>query len=67
MSMPKKRPGQRVQIYLPADLLERWKATPRYQRSATVAAALRQFWGIGSTEHKQVVPYREKGREVTGE
>lgn len=36
--------GKRVQIYLPADLLERWGQTPRYERSATVAAALREYW-----------------------
>jgi hypothetical protein len=37
--------GKRVQIYLPADLLGRWERTPRYERSATVAAALRMYWG----------------------
>lgn len=37
--------GRRVQIYLPADLLERWERTPRYDRSKTVAAALRLYWG----------------------
>lgn len=36
--------GKRVQIYLPADLLERWGQTPRYERSATVAEALRAWW-----------------------
>lgn len=36
--------GKRVQIYLPADLLERWERTPRYERSAEVAKALRQYW-----------------------
>lgn len=46
--MPKKdRTGRRVQIYLPADLLEQWERTPRYERSATVAQALRAFWGAG--------------------
>lgn len=36
--------GKRVQIYLPADLLEQWEATPRYERSAAVAKALRLLW-----------------------
>lgn len=36
--------GKRVQIYLPADLVEQWERTPRYERSATVAAALRAWW-----------------------
>lgn len=38
--------GKRIQIYLPADLLERWEQTPRYERSATVATALRRYWRI---------------------
>ena len=37
--------GKRVQIYLPADLLEQWERIPRYERSKIVAEALRQFWG----------------------
>jgi hypothetical protein len=41
--MPK---GKRVQIYIPADLVEKWDALPRYERSAEVAAALRQRWGM---------------------
>mgnify|MGYP001616641830 CR=1 FL=1 len=36
--------GKRVQIYLPADLLEQWGKTPRYERSAEVAKALRAWW-----------------------
>lgn len=36
--------GKRVQIYLPADLIEQWEKTPRYERSAIVAAALRAWW-----------------------
>jgi hypothetical protein len=38
--------GKRIQIYLPADLLERWNNTPRYERSAEVAIALRKHWGM---------------------
>ena len=41
--MPK---GKRVQIYLPADLVERFEQIPRYERSAEVARALREKWGI---------------------
>lgn len=37
--------GKRVQIYIPADLVERWDATPRYERSAEVAKGLRMLWG----------------------
>lgn len=36
--------GKRVQIYIPADLMERWEALPRYERSAEVAKALRALW-----------------------
>lgn len=42
--------GKRIQIYLAADLVERWEQTPRYERSAIVASALRQFWGVKNTE-----------------
>lgn len=45
--------GRRVQIYLPADLLERWEDIPRYERSKIVAAALRMFWGIGAEDISQ--------------
>lgn len=38
--------GKRVQIYLPGDLLEMWDRLPRYERSAEVAKALRQLWGV---------------------
>lgn len=41
--------GKRVQIYLPADLLDRWESIPRYERSAAVAAALRLFWDTNSS------------------
>jgi hypothetical protein len=44
MSSDRPKTGKRAQIYLPADLLERWEGTPRYERSATVAAALREYW-----------------------
>jgi len=44
MSEPVRR-GKRIQIYLAADLLDRWEKTPRYERSAVVAAALREYWG----------------------
>jgi len=43
--------GKRVQIYLPADLLEKWEDIPRYERSATVAAALRAFWNKEETDN----------------
>lgn len=46
--MPKR--GKRVQIYLPVDLVERWEQTPRYERSAVVATALRKHWEIVKTE-----------------
>ena len=36
--------GRRVQIYIPADLVERWDRLPRYERSAEVAKALRAWW-----------------------
>lgn len=42
--------GKRVQIYLPADLLVQWERIPRYERSATVAAALREYWGKPDTQ-----------------
>lgn len=44
MPNKKDKTGRRVQIYLPADLLAQWDATPRYERSAEVAAALREWW-----------------------
>lgn len=44
-SQPKR--GKRIQVYLAADLIERWEQTPRYERSAEVARALRKHWGIG--------------------
>lgn len=37
--------GKRVQIYIPADLIEQWEKLPRYERSAEVAKSLRQLWG----------------------
>lgn len=40
--------GKRVQVYIPADLVEQWERTPRYERSAQVAKALRLFWSIDS-------------------
>ena len=43
--MQPKKTGGRVQIYLPADLLERWIQIPRYERSAIAQAALRAWWG----------------------
>ena len=45
--------GKRVQIYIPADLLDRWKALPRYERSATVAAALRKLWKLTEDEQEK--------------
>lgn len=45
-----KQTGRRVQIYVPADLLEKWDALPRYERSAEVAKALRAWWGIDDAE-----------------
>lgn len=36
--------GKRVQIYIPADLVKKWDALPRYERSAEVAKALRAHW-----------------------
>ena len=36
-----KKTGKRVQIYIPADLIEQWDRLPRYERSGAVAAALR--------------------------
>ena len=39
-----KKTGRRVQIYIPADLVAKWDALPRYERSAEVARALRQLW-----------------------
>lgn len=56
--------GKRVQIYLPADLLEQWEATPRYERSATVAAALRLFW---DTKHRSNVASSVANQKKTGE
>jgi hypothetical protein len=44
--MPTK--GKRVQIYIPADLVKKWDALPRYERSAEVAKALRAHWKIGT-------------------
>jgi hypothetical protein len=44
-----RKTGKRVQIYLPGDLLEQWQRTPRYERSATVAAALRAYWAVRSS------------------
>lgn len=38
--------GKRVQIYIPADLVEKWESLPRYERSAEVAEALRLKWGV---------------------
>lgn len=38
--------GKRVQIYIPADLVDTWESLPRYERSAEVAKALRQLWGM---------------------
>lgn len=46
LSINQPKRGKRVQIYLPPDLLEQWEKTPRYERSATVAAALRAWWTI---------------------
>jgi hypothetical protein len=43
--MPKQT-GRRVQIYIPADLVKKWDALPRYERSAEVAKALRAHWKI---------------------
>lgn len=38
--------GKRYQIYIPADLIDQWESTPRYERSAAVAAGLRLLWGV---------------------
>ena len=38
----KPKTGRRVQIYIPGDLVEYWDSLPRYERSATVAEALRR-------------------------
>ena len=40
--------GRRVMIYIPADLLARWDAVPRFERSALVAEALRRMWATGA-------------------
>lgn len=40
-----KKTGKRVQVYIPADLVDEWEQIPRYERSAEAAAALRAWWG----------------------
>lgn len=47
--MPK---GKRVQIYIPADLVEQWDRLPRYERSAEVAQALRAWWAVHTNTEK---------------
>ena len=39
----KPKTGRRVQIYIPSDLVDYWDSLPRYERSATVAEALRSY------------------------
>lgn len=60
------RRGKRVQIYLPADLLERWEQTPRYERSATVATALRSYWGIDQDTHQDTGDTAQPDKDATG-
>jgi hypothetical protein len=44
MNSNQSKTGRRIQIYLSADLIEKWDKLPRYERSAEVAAALRKHW-----------------------
>jgi hypothetical protein len=65
--MSNRATGKRVQIYLPGDLLEQWDRTPRYERSATVAAALRAYWAVRSSvrsEAPEGAKKRRKGSET---
>jgi metal-responsive CopG/Arc/MetJ family transcriptional regulator len=52
--------GKRVQIYIPADLVGKWDRLPRYERSAEIAKALRQLWGMEETTPKTTPPAKEK-------
>lgn len=57
--------GKRIQVYLAADLVEKWEATPRYERSAEVAEALRKHWGMKKLPTK--LPTKEKSGEVSND
>lgn len=39
-------PGKRFQIYLTKELADRLRQIARYERSAEVQKALRQYWGM---------------------
>lgn len=59
-----KMKGKRIQLYLAADLVERWEQTRRYERSAEVAAALRKHWGISVAPTHEHLDEQSEGKDA---